>query len=252
MNWTIIRLIIVGVVAFAIGLVAFLPARVVAGWVQSSTPAKLEGVTGTLFHGQASYASLPGAGINNLQWTLHPAALLLGHASAHVSFDSDLDGLSTDVSRSLISGNTQISNATGSATAGWLAKRGGYTFLPVSGRIQLNIKDARFNDALHVSALDGQITLSKARWELLNPAIKLGGVQAELDHTDAGIRARLVDSHGPLVIKGKATLSDDQAYAANVQLRARVGADDRLKKLLAQIDKADSEGWHRLQQHGRF
>lgn len=252
MNWTILRLIIVGVVAFAIGLVAFLPARVAAGWVQSSTPARLEGVTGTLFQGEASYASLPGGGVNNLQWTLHPAALLLGHASAHVRFDSDLDGLSTDVSRSLISGNTQVSNATGNATAGWLAKRGGYTFLPVSGRIQLNIKDARFDDALQVSALDGQVTLSRARWELINPAIKLGSVQAVLDHGDAGVRARLTDSRGPLVIKGKATLSDNQAYTADVRLRARAGADDRLKKLLAQIGKADSEGWHRLQQRGRF
>lgn len=252
MNVKVIRLVIVGVVAFAIGLVTFLPARVAANWVQSSTPVKLGGVTGTLFHGEAGYASLPGGGVENLRWTLHPAALLLGRASVHLSFNSDLDGFSADVSRSLISGSTDVSNATGSATAGWLAKLAGYTFLPLSGRIQLNINDARFDDALKVSALDGQITLSKARWELLNPAIELGKVQTALDHTDTGLRARVIDSQGPLAVKGHATLADNQTYAADIQLRARAGADDRLKKLLAQIGKADSEGWYRIRQRGRL
>lgn len=252
MNWKLARLVIIGLVAFAIGLVTFLPARVVAGWVQSSTPVKLGGVTGTLFHGEAGYASLPDGGLENLQWTLHPAALLLGRASAHLSFDSDLDGFSADVSRSLISGSTHVSNATGNATVSWLGRLAGYTFLPVSGQVQVNINDARFNDALKVSALDGQVTLSRTRWELLNPAIKLGSVQTALDRSDDGLRARIVDSQGPLAIKGNATLSDSQAYAADVQLRARAGADNRLKKLLAQLGKADSEGWHRIRQRGRL
>ena len=252
MSWKISRLVIVGVVTFVIGLVAFLPARVAAGWIPMGSEVKLGGVTGTLFHGTAGYASLPDGGIENLRWTLHPAALLLGRASAHISFDSDLDGFSADISRSLLTGNTDVSDAHGNATAGWLARLGGYTFLPVSGSVQLNLNEASFNDALKVSALDGQVTLSKARWELLNPPIELGSVQTALDHTDAGIRARIVDSQGPLAAKGNATLSDARAYALDLQVRARAGADDRLKKMLMQLGKADSEGWHQIMQRGRL
>jgi len=253
MNWKTTRLLVVGLIAFAIGLVCFLPARVAAGWVASSTPVQLGGVTGTLFEGQASYASFPDGGVDNLSWTLHPMSLLLGRASAHVSFNSDLDGFSADISRSLLSGNTHVSDASGNATLGWVAKLAGYTFLPLSGSLQLDISDIRFDDALAVSALSGQVTIDQARWELINPPLALGRVQTVLDRTDAGLlRARVVDSSGELAIKGDATLSQAQAYSLNAQLRSRAGADDRLKQLLTQIGRPDNQGWYRISERGRL
>ncbi|MDA3921200.1 MAG: type II secretion system protein N [Salinisphaera sp.] len=247
-----LRYIIVGLLAFVVGLVAFLPARVAAGWLESSTPVKLGGVTGTLFHGQASYVSTPSGGVDNVQWTLHPAALLIGQASAHIRFNSDLDGFSADVSRSLLSGATRVSQATGDATVGWLAKLAGYTFVPLSGSVQIDIQNAQFDDVLNVSALKGQITLANSRWELLNPPLKLGRVQTALDHTANGIRARIVDSTGPLAAKGHATLGQAQAYSLDLQLRSRAGADDRLKNILKQLGAADSEGWHRIRERGHL
>lgn len=252
MNWRTLVFPVVALLAFMIGLVVFLPARVVAGWVESNTPVQMSGVTGTLFDGQASYVSLPDGGVDNVHWQLHPTALLLGQASAHVRFNSDLDGFSADISRSLLSGRTQVSQTAGDATVGWLAKLAGYTFVPVSGSVALDIQNVRFNDSLEVSALNGQVTLAKSRWELLSPPLALGRIQMALDHTDTGIRARIVDSKGALAAKGHATLTADQNYALDIQLRARAGADDRLKDILTELGKADSEGWHRVNESGRL
>lgn len=252
MNWRYLVFPIVGLLAFVSGLVVFLPARVAAGWVQSNTPVQMGGITGTLLDGQASYVSLASGGVDNVHWQLHPAALLLGQASAHIRFDSDLDGFSADIDRSLFSGRTQVSRATGDATVGWLAKLAGFTFVPVSGRVAVDIDNAQFDDSLKVSALNGQVTLAKSRWELLNPPLALGRVQTALDHTDDGIRARIIDSAGALAVKGHATLSETQRYALDIQLRPRAGADDRLKQLLDQLGQADNEGWHRIHEQGRL
>lgn len=251
MNARILRYGAIGLVAFVIGLVAFLPARVAAGWAEQMAPVSLGGVTGTVFAGQASYASGPGGAVENLQWTLHPAALLIGRLSADIRIDSDINGFSAEVSRSLF-GATTLENVTGSASAGWLAKLGGYTFLPLSGDINVDIERAAFDDTLQFDALSGQIRLGNTRWELLNPPVQLGQVTTALTNTEEGVQLTVVDSSGPLALDGQITIDNSRRYRMEAALRARAGADERLGSMLDQLGKADDEGWHRVREQGRL
>ena len=246
-----VRYLIVGLIVFVIGLVAFLPARVAASWVDGSSGVTLGGVTGTLFSGHAAYAAGPGGSVENLDWTLNPASLLLGSLSADITVDSDRNGFSAVVTRSLF-GNTHIDNLTGSASAGWLAKLAGYTFMPLAGDITVDVSEAAFNDDLQVSALDGRLGLGGARWELLNPPLALGQFKAAVDHNDDGVRARITDSEGPLAIKGQITVGEARRYQLDVSLRARAGADDRLGNVLNQLGPADDAGWHRIREQGQL
>ena len=249
MNWWLVRYLLVGLVTFLIGLVAFFPARIAAGWVESSTPVTLGGVTGTVFDGHAGYVQGPGGAIENLDWRLHPLNLLLAQVAADIEVDSDLGGFSGRVTRSLF-GGTHVRNLTGSASAGWLAKRGGVTFLPLSSDVAVDIREASVDDQLNFSALDGAVRLGNTRWELFNPPVELGQFETVLAHGDDGIRATIVDSNGPLAIDGSATLTPERRYRLNVRLRARAGADDRLDGMLDQLGEGDDEGWHRVQEQG--
>lgn len=252
MKKRVIGYIAVAAVFFVIGLVKYLPASIAVGWVAGSTPVTFDGVTGTLLHGEAAYASLPAGGVNNLSWSWHPAALLLGRVSADISVDTDLDTVTGSVSRGLF-GGTHVSDVEGEATLGWLAKLAGYTFVPVSGRVNLDLADARFDDDLNIAALGGRVDVSRLRYELLNPSVELGQVAARLARPDdGGAAATIVDSHGPLALDGQASLTPDQAYALDVRLRARAGADDRLSRLLEQIGRPDAEGWYRVRANGRL
>lgn len=251
MNWRLIRFVVVGVVAFVVGLVAYLPAALVAGRVADDTPVHMQGVSGTLLDGQAAYASLPHGALDNVRWHVHPAALLLGGLSATVRADSDLGHVSGEIHRSVLGTNT-LDHVQGEATIGWLSDLAGYTFVPLSGRIRLNLDHLTFNDDLNVSALVGTVQLTNSHWELLNPPLALGRFEARLDHGDRYVEARIVDSNGPLALTGSVKLSDSRRYDLNIKLRARAGADTRLKTLLKQIGNPDREGWHHVRQRGRL
>lgn len=249
MNWRIMRFVLVGVAAFVVGLVTYLPAPLVAGWVASDTPMRLQGVSGTLLDGQAAYAALPHGALNNVRWHVHPAALLRGSLSATVRADSDLGHVSGEIHRSVLGTNT-LDDVQGEATISWLADLAGYTFVPISGRIGLNLDHLRFDDNLDISALSGTIQLTNSRWQLLNPPLALGRFEARLDRGNDGVEARILDSKGPLALTGSVTVSDSQRYDLDVKLRARAGADGRLKQLLQQLGKPDSDGWYHIQERG--
>jgi len=251
MKTRILRYTLVGLIAFVIGLVAFLPARVVAGWAEQMGPVSLGGVTGTVFNGHAAYVSGPGGAVEDLDWRLHPTRLLLGRVSADIQLASDLGGFSATASRSLF-GTNQLENVTGRASAGWLAKLGGYTFLPIAGDIGIDISEAAFDDQLQFTALAGQIRMVNTRWQLFNPPVELGRFTTALDHSDDGVRLAIVDSEGPLAIDGQVRLMPDRRFTLDVRLRARAGADERLDQMLDQVAKADAEGWHRVRQQGRL
>jgi hypothetical protein len=242
---------LIGLITFIIGLVAFLPARVAAGWAEHMGPIAMGGVTGTLFDGRASYISGPDGAIKNVAWTLEPASLLLGRISARLNIDSDLGGFDANVSRSLF-GQTTIENVTGSASASWLAKLGGYTFLPLSGDVRVNIDEAVFDDELHFDALAGQINLVNTRWQLFNPPVPLGRFTAALGRSDDGLRVTIVESDGPLAIDGGLSLDETKRYLLDVRLRARAGADERLPQMLEQLGRANAEGWHPIREQGRL
>lgn len=251
MSARIIRYTLVGLIAFAIGLVAFLPARVAAGWIEQMAPVSMGGVTGTVFAGHAAYASGPGGAVEDLDWTLRPLSLLLGRVSADVEVASDLGGFSALASRSLF-GITRLENVTGRASAGWLARLGGYTFLPIAGDIGLDISEAAFDDQLRFSALAGQIRMANTRWQLFNPSVALGRFATALDRSDDGVRMAIVDSEGALALEGQIQIAPDRRYSLDVRMRARAGADDRLEQMLGQIAQPDDQGWYRVVEQGRL
>lgn len=239
----------VGIVAFGIGLVTYLPASLVAGWVAGDTPARLAGVSGTMLDGEAAYASLPHGALDDVHWHVHPAALLLGRLSATVRADSDLGPISGEIQRGLF-GDNRLDNVQGEATIGWVADLGGYTFVPVSGRIELHLAHVAFNDDLQISALEGQVDLTRTRWQLLNPPLELGQFKAHLDRSDDENRLRIIDSQGPLALTGGVAVSDSQRYTLDTHLRARSGADSRLQQILKQLGRPDSQGWYHVKERG--
>lgn len=250
MTWK--SLLPIGLAAFLVGIVVFFPARVAANWLESTVAnLSLGGVSGTLLDGTARYAAGPGAAIEDLQWTIHPSALLTGRVTADIRFDSDLDGFSGTLSRTLW-GTTRVSDLQGTASLGWLAELGGYAFLPVSADLGVTIDTLVLDDTLTLSALEGRVQLSNARWQLMRPPLRLGSYAATVDQTDNGLRLAVTESEGALAIKGSAQLDANKRFQLEAHLRARAGADERLENLLDQLGEADAQGWYHVRQHGRL
>ncbi|RJS91763.1 type II secretion system protein N [Salinisphaera sp. Q1T1-3] len=243
---------VIGLVFFLIGIVAYLPAAVVTGWLAGATPLRFNGVTGTVFNGEAAYVSLPDGGIDNVSWRIRPASLLLGRVTSDIKLSTDLGNLSATYTRTLL-GYNRIADLSGEATLGWAARLGGYTFVPTSGRLAADIDRLDFDDDLDITTLAGHVNITNTRYELLNPALALGRFDVDLaSMDDNGIRATITDSRGPLALTGHADVTANQRYQLDVRLRARAGADDRLKRVLSQLGKPGPDGWYDINERGRL
>ena len=107
MNRPLLRYGLIGGLFFVIGLIIYLPASLVTGWVADDSELRFDGVTGTLLSGKAAYVALPAGGVDNVAWDIHPAALLLARITADVSADTDLSGVTATLGYTLL-GNTYI------------------------------------------------------------------------------------------------------------------------------------------------
>ncbi|WP_348761259.1 type II secretion system protein N [uncultured Salinisphaera sp.] len=252
MNRPLLRYGLIGGLFFVIGLIIYLPASLVTGWVADDSELRFDGVTGTLLSGKAAYVALPAGGVDNVAWDIHPAALLLARITADVSADTDLSGVTATLGYTLL-GNTYIRALTGDASIGWLAQMAGYTFVPAAGRVGVSLDALDLDGDMQVRGLVGRVNVSGVRYELMKPAIELGQFQADLSRTDNdALRAALVDSQGPLALTGNVDLTDQSRYTLDVRLRARAGADERLTRLLTQLGQTDEAGWYHITEQGRL
>ncbi len=131
--------------------------------------------------------SLPHGALNNVRWHVHPAALLLGGLSATVRADSDLGHVSGEIHRSVL-GTNALDDVQGEATVGWLSDLAGYTFVPISGRIGLNLDHLTFDDNLDISASLAPSSSPTAGGNCSNPPLALGRFEARLDRGKNGVR----------------------------------------------------------------
>lgn len=246
-------LILAGLGALAVGLVVYLPAAIVADWAESSVPGlRISGVDGTALDGRASrvlYNDLP---LEDLSWSVRPWSLLLARAGADISVATDAGGLEATVNRSLLGDGLRVSNLAGAASIEWVARRAGYTFVPVSGRIRADIARLALDAGGGIVSARGHVEADGLRWELLNPPAPLGRAAAAIDATDGTATVKITDSDGPLALDGDAELQKNGTYRLNLRLRARGEADPRLKKLLTELGETDSEGWYRIAERGRL
>lgn len=246
-------LVIAGLLALAVGLVVQMPARVVADWAESGMPGlTLSGVSGTALDGRVArllYKDLP---LQNIDWQARPWSLLLGRAGADIRIATDTGGLEAAVSRSLFGGHLTASDVSGSASLGWLAQRAGYTFIPVSGRLGLELDTLTLNADGRVQSADGRIRADGLRWELINPPAPLGRLGAAINAESGTFTANIDESDGPLAVEGNARLQANGVYRLDVRLRARTEAEPRLKKLLGELGDTDADGWYHIRERGRL
>lgn len=251
MRWP--HLLGIGILAFVVGLIVFLPARVVTGWLMGpDSGISLSAVHGTLLEGRAGRISLDTTVLEDVHWQWQPAALLTGHLAMVVRVASDLGGLNGTLAQSFW-GTTSITAIQGHASVGWLARHTGYTFVPLTGRLRFDLDYITLNDQLMPSAADGRLYLEDTYWQLARTPLQLGNYTARINMADGRMNLQVSASEGPLAVHGQATLSpESNLYAVRARVRARTGADQQLQALLDGLGQVDQSGTHHINIQGRL
>lgn len=248
-------LVFAGLAALAYGLVTRMPADVLAHSAETNISGlNISGTSGTALDGRVTGLVYKGFPLQGIEWHIKPWTLLLGALEADIHVGTDLGGMETHIKRSLFGGGLALTDIQGGATLGWLAKHAGYAFLPVSGRLKLDLSHVTLASNGQIKSASGTATITDIHWQLMHPPAFLGRISAEIstESSTGTTMLRITESKGPLIVKGKAELNADNTYWLNIRLRPRDGAKPRVKQLISELGNADANGWYRIQTRGQL
>jgi general secretion pathway protein N len=228
---------------------AFLPARIALDFVGGRLgPVELGEVSGSLWKGQASPASINGEPIGTLGWKLHPLSLLGARVDADLRLQGDVyngaGAVSVHRDRSV-----RVRDLMLTMPAQRLQPALDIPALVLRGEVQVEIDTAEVRGGFP-SAVQG-----RAIWK--NAAVagsaeaQFGELTTEFATTPAGgIAGTVKDNGGPLQAEGSYEASL-LGYSADVVLRARDG-NPQVTEALQYIGAPQSDGSARLEVRGKL
>ncbi len=230
------------------GLVALMPAKfVVDRFADRLGPIRLEGVSGTIWRGQAASLGYADQRLGALRWSIHPMALL----SQRLDVDLVLEGgeFAGETFASLGAGSLRLERARLAMDARMLQPALDIPALELRGKVDLAIAEAEL-----VAGLPRKLK-GEAHWR--NAAVAgsaealLGDLRAEfLTATDGAIIGTVEDLGGPLMLDGqfRAALA---GYEASAVLGARDG-NPQVVEALRYVGEPQPDGTSLLVIGGRF
>ncbi|GMU42243.1 MAG: type II secretion system protein N [Xanthomonadales bacterium] len=239
-----------GLLALAGVLMATFPAQLAWRWWGERAPdLKLNGVSGTVWNGQAVRASLRGHALGRLQWRIAPLSLLRGRPAAQLSLDGDGLKLDADLADAG-EGRVRIEHLEVDADANWLAPALAIPALEPTGRL-------RVRGASLTLAANGWPEALEARIEWIEAGVRgtvvarLGTLMIDARGRDGRIQANIADGgDGEVEIRGSA-LIDQGSYRSEVVLLPRVAAGP-VVEALRWIGEPRPEGGRLLRIEGRI
>jgi len=239
-----------GLAAYLLFMLLLFPADRVYSFFQqrAELPVSLYQVSGSIWQGNIGSARVAGLNVDNVDWCLHPWALLLGRLEMGLSLanvDSDvglvvgrnfdgsyyvrsIDGLSIPVLESLF--NEQPFGLTGMA--------------------DLDLDDIRLVDG-RLDNVSGSISWQQAGLsEPLN--IELGDFNILLAAEDGSVQGTLKDDGGPLQAEGVLMLLPDSSYRMTMTLRSRDKTRTDIKQALSLLGTPSQEGKVSLVRRGQM
>jgi general secretion pathway protein N len=242
-------LLILAALLLGVLLLAFLPASMALHFVGDRLgPVHLGEVTGTLWKGQASPATVNGENIGTLGWTLHPTALLRRRIDADVTLAGDTYNGAGQVS--VHSNRTiQVRQLDLRFPARKLEPMLDIPALVFRGEVQVALESAELRGGFPIDVK------GRGVWKDAGVAgsaeAHFGDLITEFTSAPAGgLSGTIADSGGPLQAQGTYSASI-AGYDADVQLRARDG-NPQVIEALQYIGAPQPDGSARLLLRGRL
>ena len=243
------RIVLLGVLAFAISLVVLWPAR----WLAPALPPGMRCTdwAGSLWRGQCTGFKWSAAGaapvsIDSLQWQLHPLTLLRGRVQADVELAQAAMQAQGRITTGM-GGRLQVErlNASGVLDHRLLGA------LPKGWSTRAELKDVAFEyvgGALH--ALSGTGIARELHDER---GTSLGDYQLQFGPgASAPFKGQLRDLKGPLQLAASITVNADLGWQLDGTASLRAGSPPALARALDQLGGADINGQRRISIAGTF
>lgn len=257
-----VRFLALGLLAYIIFLVLSFPAdRAYAYWKSADSSSSgltqnfiLEGISGSVWSGQADAAFIQKVRVENVEWTYRPWALLLGEVGLSWRFQLPESAALKEgsygkgVTSLGLDGSIGFSSLEAQIPASMVASIMKMEALQPSGSLSLNLQDVEWNGQSLESA-EGRVVWRGAGVNLLK-MMSLGDLTLTLETSDVEVRGVLADSGGPLSAEGLLTIAEDGKYQFNGVFAAR--GDKALENALRSAGRPGPDGKVKIAHSGNL
>ena len=248
---SILLYVLFGVCIYIVSLAVTLPANRVINHllpVSTSTYIKYQGISGSIWNGQATQFSVRQISLGKLQWDLSFIPLLWG--TANLKLTSKRDGALLDADVAMRSSSISLQDTRFEiGIADLMPLLYGFP-ISLDGNIKAFFKNITIAPSSRMN-IEGRAVLSDIN--LLAPqALSLGNLVATFENNDKGTRININDQQGPVQIEAIVTLAETGFYTVNATLTPRASSDASIKNALAMFAKADSQGRYTFNTRGRL
>lgn len=240
------RLLLVGGLTLAVGLLILFPARIAYKWF---VPAEIQlaNIEGSIWQGSAAEASIAGVYLRDLQWRFRPAALFTGAIGYAVEAQPSSGFVECTVNVG-ITGSVTASDLNASMPLQPLASA---TRTPgLAGSLSVQFQRIKLKGGIPVAA-DGVLEVAN----LVIPAVHqypIGGYRAEFFTEESGVVSSVEDVSGMFDIAGTLQVSTDGTYQFLAQLAAKENTPGNVRRQMQFLGSPNERGQHELRLEGKL
>ncbi|QIZ78952.1 type II secretion system protein N [Ferrimonas lipolytica] len=201
---------------------------------------QLSGINGSVWQGRIAHARIAGRDIEQLQWQLHPSALLSGHLAASFSMDGGLVQGKGDISYGLA--GLKAEGLRLSAPLPWMV---GKQRLPLRTRLDghatLNVRTLEQGQPW-CEQLQGRLLVERLDVNNQFGAYPLGNIAGSLACQQGQVQLKIDESENVIGLNGELLLKANNQVEVNAKIRQTEQQPQSLVQALQFIGKPDSTG----------
>jgi general secretion pathway protein N len=230
-----------------------LPAQQVVGWLSGDNqlPLTLQGISGTVWSGEAEQVSFQRKPLGQMEWHFKPLRLILGK----LAYGIELKQTGQQLQGTFITGfgnSVRLEEVDALLLASqlpeWLQQRQ----IRVDGKVRAQQLDIAFTD--------GQLTAAEGSLQWLEGAVRsplnltVGDLQADLttDEASGDITAAVRDLKGSIAIQAEVSLKSDGNFQVKGKLKPGSKANPGLAGALQSIGRPQPDGTIQLNYAGKM
>ncbi|MBE9568479.1 MAG: type II secretion system protein N [Proteobacteria bacterium] len=229
------------VISYFVLLITTIPAHTITTLINDNAPVRIQGVSGTLWHGKAIEISInDDLSLSDTTWSFSTLALFTGHAAAQIETRLLDNKISAEVGSSFL-GRFFIDDLKAKLPASDIVTLANIPLAQLSGDIAIDIESARWKQG-ELPTASGQIYWSNASVTVMEAA-SLGNISITLGESEQQLlKADIKNQGGDINIDGYAGLVPEANYAVNIKLKANAGASNNIRQSLSMFAKRQADG----------
>jgi general secretion pathway protein N len=238
----------IAVISYFVLLIATIPAKPVTDLVNQNTPARIQGVSGTLWNGRALLININNINIDKTEWSFKLWKLLLGKVAVDVDA-SFLDNVIIAEIGTSFFGRFYINELNAKVNAQQAAEIANLPLVQLSGIISLDIESAQWKQG-ELPLASGVISWTDAAVTVADTA-SLGNVTIQLSESDQQpLNADIKNQGGDIRINGTAGLVPEADYSVDITLLPTASANKNIKQSLGMFAQRQNNGEYTFKKSG--